>query len=879
MLEALDDLRRHPTRAWVLLLCVVIAVVHQATKWDWFIDDAAICFAFARNIAMGEGVVPWPGAERIEAISDPLWVALLAVFYGIGLDGFEIAKPLGMLFAVPTLFVTWRLARHAMPEHHGPGALLAPLLLAISAQFAIWSASGLENALFCFLLATAMWRTLEETRHGGFPWSSFWYLLLAWTRPEGVLYAAVGGFWFLVGSLETARGLRRVGTWLLVFWVPSLLLEAARYAYFAWPVPNTYWAKIDNRGVAPLLWWARGWVQLREWAGRLWHGYYVPIYVVALTGIPAVGADRRWLRLGLGLGITGLVAAFVMWPGASEGVLRARIVVLTTVGLLLPFLAVGVPGGRARLLLGTTFVLGLGWSILADGDWMGAYRWMSLVSVPAAVLLATGIVAVADALDARIREAGDGPDWRWGPAGWVAASFLGGLLLSPNASQLRDHTFWNINETTQAIKTRVDHTRSVVRRTFYEERVVNLEVDQGAHLWWAPDYTEVDMAMLVDIPMGRHWYHQHAFIEEWVFEENPPTFAHVGGWWAQHSGFLRYPGWWDDYFHIPPHEDPRFDVPFVGVYARRDMVMMRADEAPPGPSVPVEGGIWLEGLTVPAPAVEGRDLYLEAPISLDAPRGEAGEVQMVVIVFDDAGEERHRARLRIGYDLLPQAWFRPREVFRGQHAVRLPEDLPPGTYHLRLAFYDAYANPLAARGAPEDLEFRGVVRVLSDAAMQREVQERRSRIASLAEEGRCAQAEQAWILLKRHLPRAWRWHGDLRELVGPELATCWAEAAPEDPSETVDRLARAHFWDHHSDALREVGRPLADRWMAEGREALAAEDWERAYRRFADVLRFEPWRAWARRWAEEARDHRLGLHDDVRIGIGGADNWLHARGE
>ncbi|HHO52225.1 MAG TPA: hypothetical protein ENK18_15450, partial [Deltaproteobacteria bacterium] len=208
MLEALDELRQRPIRLVVLLICALVAIAHQATRWGWFIDDAAICFAYARNVAQLEGVVPWPGAERIEGISDPLWVALLAVLYRLGLDGFEIAEPLGMLFGVINLGLAWRLARAALPDHEGEGALIAPILLAINAQFAIWSASGLENGLFCLLLSVAILRTLQEVRGGGWPLASLCYLLLAWTRPEGIGYAALGGLWFALWTLRQGRGLR-----------------------------------------------------------------------------------------------------------------------------------------------------------------------------------------------------------------------------------------------------------------------------------------------------------------------------------------------------------------------------------------------------------------------------------------------------------------------------------------------------------------------------------------------------------------------------------------------------------------------------------------------------------------------------------------------
>ena len=47
------------------------------------------------------------------------------------------------------------------------------------------------------------------------------------------------------------------------------------------------------------------------------------------------------------------------------------------------------------------------------------------------------------------------------------------------------------------VKRRLDYTRSVYRRVFHEGRIRNLDMDMGAHLWFAPDDVQVDMAGLV----------------------------------------------------------------------------------------------------------------------------------------------------------------------------------------------------------------------------------------------------------------------------------------------------------------------------------------------------------------------------------------------
>ena len=83
---------------------------------------------------------------------------------------------------------------------------------------------------------------------------------------------------------------------------------------------------------------------------------------------------------------------------------------------------------------------------------------------------------------------------------------------------------------------------------------------------------------------------------------------------------------------------------------------------------------------------------------------------------------------------------------------------------------------------------------------------------------------------------------------------------------------RAHHWDHRSPALAEIGGPVAERLYQEGLAARASQDWQLAFDRFSAALRVEPFRAWARRYAEEARDHRLGLHDREKT------PWVKPRG-
>jgi hypothetical protein len=866
----------------VLFGCALAMWLHQSTRWTWFIDDAAICFAYARNLVEGHGLVPYPGGERVEGYSDPLYIALLAAFHAFGLDGFTVAKPLGLVFAAATGWLTWRLARRALPEHtarQGPGALVAPIALAASAQFAIWSASGLENGLFCLLLTAGLVRTLEEVdAHGQrgaavFPWSAVLFLLLAWTRPEGLLYAAPSGAVFAWGTFTRTRDWRPTLRWGVALAVPYAASEALRLWYFAWPLPNTYYAK-TMIGLYPFDWTTRGWTQLREWAARLWHGYLVPVY---LLGVIGASSGRRVQAGALALG---LVAATLLWTDAPPWFLLVRVWLFLAAGALLPLLGFGAPGGLARLLCGWSTFVGLWFLVYANGDWMGAYRFVSLVSPPMSVLFAVGLTQLADGLEERVSGR-----TVWGEAGWLVAAVGVGLLIPPNLWQTRDHVYYSINETPASVKQRADYTRSIQRRTFWEEPVVNLEIDQGAHLWFNPDYRSVDLAMLLDVPLAHHWYQQRAFVREYIFQEHPPTFGHVGGWWGDYTGLRRYPEWERTMFELPGYEN-RLVPPlgwFGNVFARRSLVMAERWSQPEARRVEFDWQIELNGWEQPAPWTPGGQGYLEAPFRVTQARVEGQDVQVIAFLAQD-GSVLASFGLPMGYGFFPMHLWRVGEVFRGRHAVAVPHSLAPGTYDLGFVLTGPRGRVIPALVVPEgatvadpvfaagEVRFPAAITVVEPAELDARQRAVRAAFDRQVAAGTCEQAERTWIRFKQHRPEDWTFHAVELPSFAEPLATCWAGRAEHEPDRAVDWLARAHRWDPNSEALERVGTPLAERLIAAGRAAREAERWDETYEQLASVLRFQPWRSWVRRWAEEARDARLGLVGETRIGNGGEND-------
>jgi hypothetical protein len=907
-----DRQRLHAALVFALML---ISVGHQLAFVYWYIEDAAISFTYARHFAQGEGFVTYPGGERVEGFSDPLWVYLMVVWEYLGVSGFTSSKIMGAVFGALCLPVAYLLSQEALRQHKGSQwwsgdpdhyGLIAPAYLASSAQFAIWNASGLENSLFCFLLAMGMWRTQVETRTNQFPTAALYFFGLAITRPEGILYAALGGFWAMVLSLWTHRSILLTVKWLALFFLPFTAYQALRYSYFAWPFPNTYYAKLGDKDFLPFAWNARGWKYLRDWSHILWHGYLFPVYALGLIG------KRPGSRLSIA-GAT-LVFTLLLFPGpiflqdfwrwttfrtpAHWGETRVWLLLLLT-GLL--FLrGLGQTGWRTRLLAGGMALVSLFFSLWSGGDWMKGYRWMSLLTVPMAVLFAVGSAQLAPLLGLWLA-----PVWvpiitglrvlaRRGKLtraqvrrGFVFAGVLGLLacVVGPNATH--SHWFARKPETGPfAVQKRVQYMNWVQRRLHLLHQPTTLDVDMGANMYWSGDKI-VDVAGLVDVPMGHHNY-ERDFIFEYIFDEVKPEFVHSHGGWATRSRVQTHPEWKERYFEIPGYPTGSRGL-HIGNWVRKDLFI--ATDWPEGDAsraVHFDHGIRITGVDTHLPVGAGQHLYLEVGIALDklsdGPRGQDWDLR--VQAFIARGERLHSWVIPFGYD-----WYRPSdaspgEVFHGRFSLSVPKHFEPGDYDLGFVISgpDGAAASLitAAEGVAHagvdgfapivsqaEIRYPGAVSIVPADIALLAANERIDESLRKAESGECEVAEALWEEVQRRTTRREsfaRRHGDQ---VRTALAGCYVTRAEgtEDREERTRWLIAAKEHDHRHPEFMNLATRHGELLYQDGHKAraeidskeLTPEDWDAPYRLFSDSVAVDSSRSWSRRYAEEARDFRLGL--------------------
>jgi hypothetical protein len=297
------------------LLIGSLYLAHAAIFGTYIADDAGISLAYARNVVAGHGPVLYPGAEAVEAYSNPLWTFLLAGAAALGLDGADgvpLLKTLSLLFGLATLVVAARAPSIIYPEDAGP-AWLAPVLLASLVPFVFWTASGMENALFAFLMLITVARQLLELRDGhARPWSALTAAGVALTRPEGIAFAAA----FLLHRVLFRDRPRRILAWSLIVCGIYALFLGSRVILFGEWVPNTYYAKVDlyDRHLTSLVDYIRnaddrGTQYALASASAVW-----PLLALAGVGL----ADWRQRRTGLLIGgILAGTALYVIFVGGD----------------------------------------------------------------------------------------------------------------------------------------------------------------------------------------------------------------------------------------------------------------------------------------------------------------------------------------------------------------------------------------------------------------------------------------------------------------------------------------------------------------------------------------------------------------------------------
>ena len=230
-----------------LLLMALFAAHSLAVGYSS--DDGFIAFQYVKNLVQGNGLVYNVG-ERVEGYNNFLWLILLAgiarVFPSIKL--LYISDALGIAFGCVTILLVCRFSRTVRNED-GPFVYLAGALLAVHSGMAAWATGGLETTLYAMLVFASAYAYLRFLRTGKDSVAvPVLFVLATLTRPDALLLFGVTLAHFTLFQLRTDRKLwlRTVLIWLIVFAALFAPYYLWRFAYYGYPLPNTFYAKLGG---------------------------------------------------------------------------------------------------------------------------------------------------------------------------------------------------------------------------------------------------------------------------------------------------------------------------------------------------------------------------------------------------------------------------------------------------------------------------------------------------------------------------------------------------------------------------------------------------------------------------------------------------------
>ncbi|MGB9724261.1 MAG: hypothetical protein ACP5OO_12660 [Chloroflexia bacterium] len=227
-------------------------LLHSLLFRSWLIDDAGISFAYARNLALGYGLVSQPGRMPVEGYSNFLWTVSLSPFFALDLFSPPLTPKVWSACLVFLSFLALYRLLHSL-DRRGPEMAAAVLtFLAVNTPFVVWATSGLENPLYVLLLSLLLLCTLratvlEETTVRAGLLGGLLAGGLGLTRPDGVVFFPAFPVLLLVRAMRRKAPPSRLwpalGGYLGLFAAIYGGFLVFRWTYYHDLVPNTYYAK------------------------------------------------------------------------------------------------------------------------------------------------------------------------------------------------------------------------------------------------------------------------------------------------------------------------------------------------------------------------------------------------------------------------------------------------------------------------------------------------------------------------------------------------------------------------------------------------------------------------------------------------------------
>jgi arabinofuranosyltransferase len=202
-------------------------------KTAWVSDDAFITFRVADNFINGYGL-RFNIEERVQAYTNTLFLFIFIPFYFILKDAYFTALFLNFLFALLSILLFKKMITEKEKF------LFVISGLCFSKAYIDFSTSGLENSLIFFLLILFIYiylKNIDLNKKTFYLFLIFSFIFL--NRADSILIVLPLLFLYFI---KESRNLK----YALLGLIPVILWEIFSIIYYGFPLPNTFYAKLNT---------------------------------------------------------------------------------------------------------------------------------------------------------------------------------------------------------------------------------------------------------------------------------------------------------------------------------------------------------------------------------------------------------------------------------------------------------------------------------------------------------------------------------------------------------------------------------------------------------------------------------------------------------
>ncbi|WP_322091629.1 hypothetical protein [Paraburkholderia bannensis] len=233
----------------IVWMTVAACIVYLATgRPSLGIDDAQIFFTYAQNVAAGKGLLYSPGVPPAEGYTSTLWTAICALMFYLHANEIGVLV-VSVLLIVVTQLLALRLIDTLLSGRSAWQArFIYVVLITASPAYLSWTTITLmDTGIWSTLIVSMVYvLLLPPVTRAGWLAAGAAFCLAQLARPEATVVgpAVLALLWLKLHSQR--RSCAPVWGVLGAMIATTLALTAFRMAYFGYPLPSTYYAKVSS---------------------------------------------------------------------------------------------------------------------------------------------------------------------------------------------------------------------------------------------------------------------------------------------------------------------------------------------------------------------------------------------------------------------------------------------------------------------------------------------------------------------------------------------------------------------------------------------------------------------------------------------------------